>query len=291
MTKVRFAPSPTGKLHVGNVRTAIFNYLFARKAGGTFLLRIDDTDTERSTQAYEDGIRTDLTWLGITWDAPVMRQSDRHETYRAALQTLWDQGLLYPCRCNRRDILAAASAPQEGAEPAFGPDGPIYPGTCRHRHIAGAQPMPTEAALRINLDRALARFDSLSDLFFEEMGDVTDHQPTRIHFRPEALKSEVGDFIVSRREFLGSYHLSVVLDDAAQGITHVIRGADIFEATKIHVFLQGLLGLGTPTYNHHRLIRDAAGKRLAKRDDARAIAKYRADGASPGDIRRMVGLA
>jgi glutamyl-Q tRNA(Asp) synthetase len=151
--------------------------------------------------------------------------------------------------------------------------------------------MDTTDALRINLDMALGRFDRIDTLSFEETGDVTQNEPTRIHFRPEDLKTQVGDFIVSRREFLGSYHLSVVLDDAAQGVTHVIRGPDIFEATNIHVFLQSLLGLKTPIYHHHRLIRDEQGKRLAKRDDARAIAKYRAEGATPADIRRMVGLA
>jgi glutamyl-Q tRNA(Asp) synthetase len=166
----------------------------------------------------------------------------------------------------------------------------IYPGTCRHKQIAGAFPMDTPDALRINLDMALGRLDRDDTLSFEETGDVTQNEPTRIHFRPDDLKTQVGDFIVSRREFLGSYHLSVVLDDAAQGITHVIRGRDIFEATNIHVFLQALLGLTTPIYNHHRLIRDEHGKRLAKRDDARAIAKYRAAGASPADIREMVGL-
>jgi glutamyl-Q tRNA(Asp) synthetase len=286
----RFAPSPTGPLHLGHAYSALLAYDMARAQGGTFLLRIEDIDQTRARPHWEEQIYEDLTWLGITWDAPPMRQSDRTNAYRAALQSMWEQELLYPCSCNRRDILAAASAPQEGAEPAYGPDGLIYPGTCRHKQIAGAFPMDTPDALRINLDMALGRLDRDDTLSFEETGDVTQNEPTRIHFRPDDLKTQVGDFIVSRREFLGSYHLSVVLDDAAQGITHVIRGRDIFEATNIHVFLQALLGLTTPIYNHHRLIRDEHGKRLAKRDDARAIAKYRAAGASPADIREMVGL-
>jgi glutamyl-Q tRNA(Asp) synthetase len=287
----RFAPSPTGPLHLGHAYSALLAHDMARAQGGQFLLRIEDIDQTRARAHWEEQIYEDLTWLGITWDAPPMRQSDRTNAYRAALQTMWEQDLLYPCSCNRRDILAAASAPQEGAEPAYGPDGLIYPGTCRHKQIPGAFPMDTTDALRINLDMALGRFDRIDTLSFEETGDVTQNEPTRIHFRPEDLKTQVGDFIVSRREFLGSYHLSVVLDDAAQGVTHVIRGPDIFEATNIHVFLQSLLGLKTPIYHHHRLIRDEQGKRLAKRDDARAIAKYRAEGATPADIRRMVGLA
>jgi len=286
----RFAPSPTGPLHLGHAYSALLAHDMARAKGGQFLLRIEDIDKTRARPKWEQQIYDDLTWLGITWDAPPMRQSDRTDTYRAALQNMWDRDLLYPCKCNRRDILAAASAPQEGAEPSFGPDGLIYPGTCRNRQIAGALPMITDEPLRINLDMALARLDRIDTLSFEETGDITDNEPTRIQFRLEDLKTEVGDFIVSRREFLGSYHLSVVLDDAAQGITHVVRGKDIYEATKIHVFLQALLGLRPPVYHHHRLIRDENGKRLAKRDDARAIAKYRAEGATPQDIRRMVGL-
>jgi glutamyl-Q tRNA(Asp) synthetase len=280
----RFAPSPTGPLHLGHAFSAMLAHDMARAAQGQFLLRIEDIDQTRARPQWEEQIYEDLTWLGITWDGPVMRQSDRISAYRDALQSLWSRGLLYPCSCNRRDILAAASAPQEGAQPAYGPDGLIYPGTCRHK--PRPTDMPEGAALRLDLNAAISILGPDKTLGFTETGSA----PAQVKFPVDTLKHEVGDFIVSRREFLGSYHLSVVLDDAAQGITHVIRGQDIFDATKIHVFLQKFMGIPTPTYLHHRLIRDDAGKRLAKRDDARAIAKYRAEGASPADIRRMVGL-
>ncbi|WP_420567216.1 tRNA glutamyl-Q(34) synthetase GluQRS [Thalassovita sp.] len=281
----RFAPSPTGPLHLGHAYSAMLAHDMARADGGQFLLRIEDIDQTRARPHWEEQIYEDLDWLGITWDAPPLRQSDRSQVYHEALKALWDKGVLYPCTCNRRDIITAASAPQEGAEPAYGPDGLIYPGTCRQRERPAD--MPAQTALRLDLS---AVSDAPETLSFLEMGEVTNDTPKTVRFQLEDLKTQVGDFIVSRREFLGSYHLSVVLDDAAQGITHVIRGRDIFDATKIHVLLQQLLGLPTPTYLHHRLIRDEAGKRLAKRDDARAISKFRADGATPADIRRMVGL-
>ncbi|MBU2360796.1 MAG: tRNA glutamyl-Q(34) synthetase GluQRS [Alphaproteobacteria bacterium] len=263
----RFAPSPTGPLHLGHAYSAMLAHNMARDVGGSFLLRIEDIDQSRARPAWEAQIYDDLTWLGLTWPTPVMRQSDRLAAYTTALDTLWNHGLLYPCTCNRRDILAAASAPQEGA--AMGPDGVIYPGTCRHKPRSG--PRPTDTALR--LDMKLALQTTVND------GLSAD------------LVTTIGDVVIARRDMGTSYHLSVVIDDAAQHITDVVRGADLLEATPIHVLLQHLLGLPTPTYHHHRLIRDAAGKRLAKRDDARAIATYRAEGATPTDIRHMVGLS
>lgn len=288
--KTRFAPSPTGPLHLGHAYSALLAHDMARAEGGKFLLRIEDIDSTRSRAHWEEQIYDDLTWLGITWDAEPMRQSDRLPVYRAALDDLWDRGLIYPCRCTRKDIQAAASAPQEGAdpanEPARGRDGLIYPGTCC------TKPRPTTRpdgeALRLDMARAVDALTQAghAQLRFTETGpDPAPHQ-----IRLQDMIQKVGDIVLSRRDFLGSYHLSVVLDDAAQGITHVIRGKDIFPATKIHVLLQSQLGLPTPTYHHHRLIRDADGIRLAKRDDARAIATYRAEGATPGDIRNMVGL-
>lgn len=279
----RFAPSPTGPLHLGHAYSALLAHDMARAAGGRFLLRIEDIDATRSRPEWEQQINDDLHWLGLRWDAPAMRQSDRLPHYRAALEGLWVRGLLYPCTCTRRDIREAASAPQEGA-PLHGPDGLIYPGTCRHAHDRTG-PMPTDLALRLDMQAAM---DSLGGPFsFVE----TLHEPVGRHsFDAAFALSRLGDIVLSRKDFFGSYHLSVVLDDAAQGITDVVRGADLFEATRIHVILQNLLNLPTPTYHHHHLIRDDAGKRLAKRDDARAIAKYRANGASPRDIRRMVGL-
>ncbi len=279
MTRTRFAPSPTGPLHLGHAFAALVAGDMAMADGGEFLLRIEDIDRARSKPEWEARIFADLRWLGLDWPEPVMRQSGRLPAYRAALQTLWDRELLYVCTCTRRDIEAAASAPQEGAS-RHGPDGLIYPGTCRD----GPRPetMPDDAALRLNMQRASAEAGPLG---FDETG------PGRAGtHRPGDLARQVGDVVLARRDFGTSYHLAVVVDDAAQGITHVTRGEDLFEATAIHVLLQRLLDLPTPVYHHHRLIRDEAGKRLAKRDDARALAKFRAEGASPEDIRRMVGL-
>ncbi|MFY0679997.1 MAG: tRNA glutamyl-Q(34) synthetase GluQRS [Thalassovita sp.] len=284
----RFAPSPTGPLHLGHAYSALLAYDRARAVGGQFHLRIEDIDQTRSRPHWEDQIYEDLRWLGLEWAPKILRQSDRSATYGAALNALWRRGLLYPCRCTRRDILAASAAPQEGV-PSHGPDGLIYPGTCRPANGHASQDMPTQLPLRLNMARALASLPNPQDLSFEEAGDGPDTNRT-IHLSPQTLRQSVGDIVLSRKDFLGSYHLSVVLDDAAQNVTHVIRGQDLFDATQIHVLLQRLLDLPTPHYHHHRLIRDGAGKRLAKRDDARAIAKYRADGATPQDIRALVGL-
>lgn len=252
----------------------------AHAAAGRFLLRIEDTDSARCTDAYEAQIYDDLAWLGLRWETPVLRQSENTAAYDAALDRLGEMGLLYPCSCTRGDIRRAASAPQEGA-PLHGPDGLIYPGTCRHR--AWADRSETDA-VRLHMTRAT-----------DQLGRLPHYTETGIHpaltLTLTHLIEEVGDVVLARRDTkTAAYHLSVVVDDAAQGITHVIRGEDLATATPIHVLLQALLGLPTPIYHHHRLIRDAHGKRLAKRDDARAIATYRAEGARPGDIRVLVGL-
>ncbi|WP_323768748.1 tRNA glutamyl-Q(34) synthetase GluQRS [Antarctobacter sp.] len=285
----RFAPSPTGPLHLGHAYSALLAHDLARAAGGRFLLRIEDIDRTRARPEWEQQIYDDLTWLGLTWDAEPMRQSDRQDVYRAGLQELWSRGLLYGCSCTRRDIAAAVSAPQEGAEPPHGPDGLVYPGTCRHRSPRGSAAPPEGMALRLDMVAAL---ESLPTPLagFTETGPLGDLPGRHVPVRAEELTSGVGDIVLSRKDFLGSYHLSVVLDDAAQKITHVIRGADLYDATQIHILLQALLGIPTPTYLHHRLIRDEDGRRLAKRDDARAIATYRAEGLTPADIRRKVGL-
>ncbi len=280
MIRTRFAPSPTGPLHLGHAYSALLAYTMAQAVQGTFLLRIEDIDRSRSRPEWEARIYDDLAWLGVRWPLPVMRQSDRLDAYGAALDVLWDRGLLYACSCRRADIAAAVSAPQEGVR-QFGPDGLVYPGTCRHR-APRTGPRP---ALPLRLDIALAT-ESLRIASFEETGIRTGQVPVLA----SDLIAGVGDVVLSRRDMGTSYHLSVVLDDAEQGITHVVRGADLFEATQIHVVLQDLLDLPTPVYHHHRLIRDTDGKRLAKRDDARAIATYRAEGRSPADIKRMLGL-
>jgi len=283
----RFAPSPTGPLHLGHAYSAIVAHDMARDAGGQFLLRIEDIDRSRCRAEWEAQIYDDLRWLGLTWATPVMQQSTRLPAYQTALDGLWARGLLYACTCTRRDIEAALTAPQEGATLPIGPDGLIYPGTCRPTGDSTPDtPPPTQAALRLNIQRALqsCTTDALS---FTETGAAhrglitTDAR----HYR-----DLIGDIVLARRDMGTSYHLSVVLDDAAQGVTHVVRGEDLFDATRIHVLLQCLMGLPTPVYHHHGLIRDAAGKRLAKRDDARALSKYRAEGATPDDIRRMVAL-
>jgi len=273
----RFAPSPTGPLHLGHAFSALLAHDMARDAGGTFLLRIDDLDQSRARPEWEQQIYDDLTWLGITWDAPQRRQSNHFADYAATLTQLRARGLTFECQCTRRDIEAAANAPQEGT-PLFGPDGRIYPGTCRSLALS------PDAATCTRLDMTKAAEVTAS---FAETGPTFAGQH---RLTAEDLTSTVGDVVLSRRNMPASYHLSVVLDDVACGVTHVIRGEDLFEATRIHVLLQSLLGLPTPEYHHHTLIRDDAGKRLAKRDDARAIAKYRAEGATPADIRAMVGL-
>ncbi|MFO6463215.1 tRNA glutamyl-Q(34) synthetase GluQRS [Jannaschia sp. KMU-145] len=256
MTRTRFAPSPTGPLHLGHAWAAM-----VADEAGDMLLRIEDIDRQRSRHEWEAAIYDDLRWLGLDWPEPVMRQSERMAAYGAALDALWAQGLLYPCTCNRRDILAAASAPQEGA-PLLGPDGIVYPGTCRSASRTG--PRPNGVALR--LDAA-----AVDDLRWTERGAPRTMEAG-------AFREGIGDVVLARRDFGTSYHLAVVVDDAAQGIDLVTRGADLEEATPIHVALQGLLGLATPDYLHQDLVRDRDGKRLAKRDDARSIASYRAAG-------------
>lgn len=274
----RFAPSPTGPLHLGHAYSALTAFGRAEAEGGVFLLRIEDIDRSRCRPAWEDQIRDDLRWLGLRWPEPVMRQSDRGAAYAAALARLEGLGVLYPCRCTRADIRAALSAPQEGA---VGPDGPIYPGTCRGRAMAEAR---ATDAIRLDMARAV---QIAGPVGFRETGPLRGGWHG---FGPADLVASVGDVVLARRDMGTSYHLSVVVDDAAQGVTEVVRGIDLFEATAIHALLQRLLEVPTPDYWHHDLIRDSAGKRLAKRDDARAIALYRAEGATPADIRRMVGL-
>ena len=276
--RTRFAPSPTGPLHLGHAYSAILAHDMARAAGGAFLLRMEDTDLERSRPDHEAQIIDDLLWLGLTWDGPVHRQSEHIPHYTTRLAPLWERNLLYPCSCSRSDIRAALSAPQEGVE--FN----VYPGTCRHRTMATRQPGD---ALRLDLARALRTLQG-ADLTFAETGP--SHAGHHL-IDPGVALDRIGDVVLSRKgEDIVAYFLASALDDADQGITHVIRGEDLFEFTPIQVILQRLLGLPTPTYHHHALIRDDQGKRLAKRDDARALSKYRAEGATPADIRRIVGL-
>ncbi len=281
MRRTRFAPSPTGYLHLGHAFSALT--AAARADPGQFLLRIEDIDDSRVRPEYEAAIFEDLRWLGLFWPEPVRHQSDAHADYADALGRLAALDLCYPCACTRGDIAASLSAPQEGV--AAGPDGQAYLGTCRGRPMAGRG---TGDAIRLDIGRALARLGDAARLGFEETGEARAgwHQ-----LDPAWLLHSVGDIVLARRDIgTAAYHLAVVVDDAAQGVTEAVRGADLFEATFIHRLLQALLDLPTPAYHHHPLIRDEAGRRLAKRDDARALRRYRADGLTPKDIRRMVGL-
>lgn len=260
-------------------------YDLAQTHNGTFLLRIEDIDQARARDAWENQIYEDLAWLGLTWPTPVVRQSENMPAYAAALEHLGALGVLYGCTCTRRDIQAALSAPQEGVETAMGPDGLIYPGTCRTNAWKSDNP---SVAIRLDMARAVDVIKAHNDdISFIELG--SGHEE-RIEIDLAAAPATIGDIVVARRDMGTSYHLSVVVDDHNQQISHVVRGKDLFEATAIHVILQKLLGYDTPKYLHHALIRDDEGKRLAKRDDARALALFRSEGKTPEDIRKMVGL-
>jgi glutamyl-Q tRNA(Asp) synthetase len=244
-------------------------------------VRIEDIDAGRCRPALEAAILEDLAWLGLRWETPVLRQSTRRAAYRETLGRLDAMGLLYPCACTRADIAAALGAPQEEVETP-----PVYPGTCRgaaRDRFAGQ-----DVALRLDLARALERAGGAPA--FTELGAGPEGQTGEIAPDASRMLARLGDVALGRKDIGVSYHLCVVVDDAAQGVTHVTRGCDLFEATALHVLVQLLLGLPTPHYRHHRLIRDAEGRRLAKRDDARSLASLRADGATPEDIRRRVGL-
>lgn len=280
IVRERFAPSPTGPLHLGHAYSALLAHDAASAAGGEFLLRIEDIDQSRARPAWEAQIFEDLQWLGLTWRTPVMRQSERGLAYKKAIQQLDEMGLIYSCDCNRKDIEAAITAPQEGA-PTHGPDGLIYPGTCRAK-----RGVHDDHALRLDVAAAIKSLP-VRFLTYHEIGQNQDNLVT---LDASTFPDWLGDIVIARKDMGTSYHLSVVVDDAAQNITHVTRGEDLIDATVIHLLLQTLLGLHTPIYRHHKLIRDDDGKRLAKRDDARAIAKYRADGRTPKDLHQVVGL-
>lgn len=262
----RFAPSPTGRLHPGHAYSALRSHDLARVAGGRFLLRMEDIDPGRSREAFVAGIEEDLGWLGLTWDGPVLRQSTRLDAYRAALDALDAAGLLYPCFCTRADIAAAATAPH-------GPEGAAYPGTCRaldpatRRERIAAEPH----AWRLDMARAAAL-----------AGPLRWHDATAGTI--EADPRSFGDVVLARKDAPASYHLAVTVDDAWQGVTDVVRGLDLFEATHVHRLLQALLGLPTPRYHHHPLLADAEGRRLAKRAGARTLADLREAGADPVDL-------
>jgi len=280
----RFAPSPNGYLHLGHALSALVNFDMARAAGGRFLLRIEDIDAARCRPHYEQAIYEDLAWLGITWEKPVRRQSAHLDDYRAALGQL--DGLLYPSFETRGEIARLVAERERHAPWPRDPDGaPLYPGDARslaaverRRCMEAGEPY----ALRLDMAAALARTGALSWIEIACGGKTT----------PVAASPQMwGDVVLARKETPTSYHLSVVIDDAEQGVTHVVRGQDLFAATSVHRVLQALFALAAPIYHHHRLILDADGQKLSKSTRATALRALRETGASSADIRRMVGLA
>lgn len=270
----RFAPSPTGRLHLGHAFSALTTFDAARDAGGRFLLRIEDLDQGRARPEFEAAIFEDLAWLGIAWETPVRRQSEHLDDYAAALERLNAAGLLYRCFKTRKELAAeAVNAPHGAADVVRGRPPPPAEEQVR---LAKGDPF----AWRLWLDRAREHLGPRWDVLgFEADGVWTKAEPERL-----------GDVILARKEFPASYHLASVWDDALQGVTCVIRGEDLREAAHLHVLLQALLDLPTPAYRHHRLILGPDGRRLAKRDQAATLAALRESGVTPEQVRGMVGL-
>jgi len=283
----RFAPSPNGYLHLGHALSALLNADMARKSGGRFLLRIEDIDASRCRPEYEQAIYEDLGWLGIDWQEPVRRQSEHFDDYRAALAQLEAQGLVYPSFESRAEIAAMVAAREAQAPWPRDPDGaPHYPGAAkamppaeRARRLESGVPY----ALRLDMVAALARVDALT---WRETGAGPAGETGTIAADPAAW----GDVVLARKDTPTSYHLAVVADDAAQGVTDVVRGQDLFHATAVHRLLQALLGLPAPRYHHHRLLLDADGRKLSKSTQATGLRELRARGLTAADIRRLVGL-
>ena len=250
--RTRFAPSPNGSLHLGHAYAAVTAHDLALARGGAFLLRIEDIDAERSRAELVPEFLADLAWLGLVWDGPTVFQSDRLDSYAAAGERLKALGLLYPCQCTRAQVLAAATE--------NGPDGPIYPGTCRAREVD-----PVGAAWRLDMAQAIALAGPLN--WIDELAGVQQARPERF-----------GDVVLLRKEAPASYHLAVTLDDAAQGISLVTRGSDLFASTHIHVLLGRLLQLCASSYHHHLLLVEPDGKKLAKRRGSAALADMRRAG-------------
>jgi glutamyl-Q tRNA(Asp) synthetase len=279
----RFAPSPNGYLHLGHALSALLNWEMARAEGGRFLLRIEDIDPTRCRPEYEQAIYEDLHWLGIEWEQPVRRQSEHFDEYRAVLDRLAQEGLVYPAFESRAEIARLVAARGKGWPQD--PDGaPLYPGNARalpaaeqRQRIESGEPY----ALRLDLQAALARVQV--PLRWTESGDGASHE---VKARPERW----GDVTLGRKETPASYHLACVHDDALHGVTHIVRGLDLYESTSIHRLLQEILGLPMPAYHHHRLILDSDGKKLAKRTPSTTLRDLRAAGIGPDEIRRKTGL-
>jgi len=283
----RFAPSPTGLLHLGHAYSAILAHDAARSAGGVFLLRIEDIDATRCRPEFETAIYEDLAWLGAVWETPVRRQSEHLADYRAALGKLSALDLVYPAFESRAEIARLVAAREADGPWTRDPDGaPLYPGNAkslsadeRLRLIESGVPY----ALRLDMAAACRRAAGLS---WNELGEGPEGERGIVRARPGAW----GDVILARKETPTSYHLSVVVDDALQGVSEVVRGQDLFHATSVHRLLQMLLGLPEPAYRHHALIRDGEGRKLSKWSRATGLRELRGAGASPASIRRLVGL-
>jgi glutamyl-Q tRNA(Asp) synthetase len=284
----RFAPSPNGYLHLGHALSAILNFEAARDSGGRFLLRVEDIDATRCRPEYEAAIYEDLAWLGLAWEQPVRRQSDHLDDYRAAVERLSRANLLYPAFESRSELNRLVAAREKIAPWPRDPDGaPLYAGNARalppaERVRLIEQRMPF--ALRLDLGAVLGRL--AAPLTWQETGHGPAGETGTVTAHPEAW----GDVILARKETPTSYHLSVVIDDALQGITHVVRGEDLFWATSVHRLLQDLLGLPPPVYRHHRLVRDSGGRKLAKSTRSTALRELRAVGVTPVEVRARLGL-
>ena len=283
----RFAPSPNGYLHLGHACSALLNFDAARRSGGRLLLRIEDIDPARCRPEFEAAVYQDLAWLGMTWETPVRRQSEHLADYRAALEKLTAMGLIYPAFESRAEIARLVAEREAQAPWPRDPDGtPLYPGAAKSLppdERARLIESDTPYALRLDMAAARAR---VPDLGWIEHGEGPDRETGAVAARPEAW----GDVILARKETPTSYHLSVVVDDALQGITEVVRGADLFWSTSVHRLLQHLLGLPQPAWRHHRLVCDREGRKLSKSSGAAALRELRVQGATPADIRLRVGL-
>lgn len=273
----RFAPSPTGYLHAGHAFSALIAFETARAVGGRFLLRIEDIDETRCRPEYEAAIYEDLAWLGLTWETPVRRQSDHLAEYRAVIDRLAARGIVYRCFKTRREVMDAMASAPHGPEEVFRGG----PAPDEAQRLSAGDPF----AWRLSLDAAKAELgDAWNSLTFMEAGDGPENGLVR------ATPDLAGDIVLGRKDVGVAYHLAVVVDDALQGVTDVVRGVDLFEATHIQRLLQALLGLPTPVYLHHRLLTGPDGKRLAKRDKAQTLRELRAAGATAADLRRKFGL-
>jgi glutamyl-Q tRNA(Asp) synthetase len=283
----RFAPSPNGYLHLGHAYSALLNHDLARRGGGRMLLRIEDIDAARCKQEFEAAIVEDLAWLGVEWETPVRRQSEHLAVYRAAVEKLAAQGLVYPSFESRAEIARLVAQREADGPWRRDPDGaPLYPGSAKLLSPGERTRLIDSGALyalRLDMAAACAR---AGELAWTEQGEGPAGETGTVAAQPQVW----GDVILARKETPTSYHLSVVIDDALQGVTEVVRGQDLFWSTSVHRLLQKLLDLPEPAYRHHRLVLDPAGAKLAKSTLATGLRELRAEGATPADIRRLVGL-